>query len=175
MTIAIHLDTAALDAMLDDLGTDIEAAVRPAAQAAAQVLYDEVKRNVAALGAKTGNLGRAVYQAYATHTSIPGSQTYNVSWNPAKAPHGGLVEFGHIQRYVSYIDKRGNWKTLVRPEMRGKPRPGRRASQAAKDAYYVTLATPKQVAARSFVRSAAVKFPQALDAAAAELMRRVGA
>jgi hypothetical protein len=170
----LSVDMTSLNAMLHEMGDQAEAAVRPAAQAAAQVLYEEVKSNVDAIGRKTGNLSNAVYQAYSDQRSGPGFATYAVSWNHSKAPHGGLVEFGHIQRYVSYVGSDGNWYTAVRPSMRGKPKPKRRASQAEKDAYYVPLAAPKQIAARPFVRNAQSKFPQAAAAAEAELLRRIG-
>jgi hypothetical protein len=162
-----------MDAVFDSLEDDVIAAARPAAQVAAQVLYDEVLRNVRRLGTVTGNLARSVYQVYSQDNSADGRAVYHISWNRRKAPHGGLVEFGHVQRYATYIGKDGNWYTAVRAEMRGKRAPSRTASQAVKDAYYVKLPVPKQVAAKSFLRSAAIKLPQARDAAEAELLRRL--
>ncbi|MBD8531573.1 HK97 gp10 family phage protein [Massilia sp. CFBP 13647] len=148
-----------------------EVGARPAAQAAAQVLYDEVRRNVAANGMKTAKLYYSIYQVYSQSRSKPGLATYQISWNRKKAPHGHLVEYGHIQRYVTYVGRDGNYYTAVRPEMRGKPKPKGRASQAAKDAYYIPLATPKQVAAKSFVRKAVSKAEAAADAAQTVLLR----
>lgn len=148
-------------------------AARPAAQAAAQVLYDEVGRNVAKIGKKTGNLASAIYQAYSADNSGQGFATYHVSWNARKAPHGGLVEFGHLQRYRYYKGADGKIRPMVRPGMEGKPRPSRRASQAIKDAYYVPLPTPRQVPAKPFIRPAASKFNAAIAAAIAELYRRI--
>ena len=172
----IRVDTAALGDLFDHLNAEVVAAVRPAAQAASQVLYDAVKSNVAALGRKTGNLDRAIYQAYSAAHSAAGKATYHISWNARKAPHGGLVEFGHIQRYASYLGSDGNWHTAVRPSMRGKPAPKRRASQAVKDAYYVLRAGgPVQVAARPFVRGAASRADQAVEAAKAVLLAKVTA
>lgn len=171
---SIKMDTSSLDALLDELGDRAEAAVRPAAQAAAQVLYDEVKRNVASIRRVTGNLDGSIYQAYSQGNSAPGKATYHVSWNSKKAPHGWLVENGHMQRYMYYQDNQGRVRPMVRPGMDGKPRPGRRASQAQKDAYYVPLpGGPRHVAARPFVRPAQASFPKALDAAEAELLRRI--
>jgi HK97 gp10 family phage protein len=169
----LSVDMASLDAMLDEMGDRAEQAARPAAQAAAQVLVDEVRRNVAAIPRKTGNLERAIYQVFSQSNSSDGRATYHVSWNHRKAPHGHLVEFGHVQRYVSYVGKDGNWYTAKRPGSRGKRKPGRRASQAEKDAFYVPLATPKQIPAAAFVRRAQVVFPQASQAAAAVLQREV--
>ncbi len=140
----------------------LEDCVRPAAQAGAQVLYDKVMQNVAAIGVKTGNLKRAIYQVYSGQNLNPKRAKYVVSWNARKAPHGGLVEYGHIARYQAYINKRGEWKTLIRPEMRGKPKPKRNASLAVKNAYYVPRkGGPLQVPARSFVRNAIAQFPEA--------------
>jgi HK97 gp10 family phage protein len=169
----LSVDMASLYAMVDEMGDAAEAAARPAAQAAAQVLYDEVRRNVAAIPAKTGKLAQSIYQVYSQANSAAGRATYHVSWNVRKAPHGHLVEFGHIQRYATYVGSDGNFYTAVRPDARGKRRPGRGASQAVKDAYYVPLPAPKQVPARSFVRRAEVKFPLAAEAAADALQRAV--
>lgn len=172
--VTISLDLSSLNDIIDELGDAIEDAARPAAQAAADVLYKEVKKNVAALGKKTGNLDRSIYQVFSKRESKQGLATYYVSWNQSKAPHGGLVEFGHIQRYATYLAKNGKFYTAVRPEARGKPKPKRRASQAVKDAYYVPRAGgPVQVAARSFVRKAASKYDEAIKAAEEELLKRI--
>jgi hypothetical protein len=162
-----------LEALFDELDDAALLAARPAAQAAAQVLYEEALRNVDRLGRVTGNLARSVYQVYSVNNSGEGRATYHVSWNTRKAPHGHLVEFGYQQRYAVNLGKDGKWYTVVRPEMRGKPRPGRRAPQSVKDAYYVKLEQPRQIPARSFIRAAAVKLPQALDAAEREFLRRI--
>jgi hypothetical protein len=167
----LRLDTASLDRLFDELEERSELAARPAAQAAAQVYYDGMRSNVAAIGRVTGNLESAIYQAYSVERSGPGKATYHISWNARRAPHGGLVEFGHIQRYVAYVGSDGNWYTAVRQEMRGKPRPKGRASVAAKDAYYVPLPSPKQVAAQPFARKAFDRTPQALQAATDALLR----
>jgi hypothetical protein len=174
-TFTISADTSGLDALLDQLDEDAEAAVRPAAQAGAQVLYEEVRNNVRRLGRKTGNLFNAIYQAFSASNSGPGRATYHVGWrtsgNGVKAPHGHLLEYDHIQRYAAYIGRDGNWYTAVRPSMRGRPKPSRRASQAVKDAYYVPRkGGPQQIPGRRFVRNAASKFPQALEAAEAKLL-----
>ena len=173
MTFTLSMNVADLDALVDGIEADVVAAARPAAQAAAQVLYQQVQQNVAALGRKTGNLSRAIYQVYSQSQSSEGHAVYHISWNARKAPHGGLVEFGHVQRYATYVGKDGKWYTAVRAEMRGKRRPSRRAPQGVKDAYYVTLPAPKQVAAKAFIRSAASRLPVAQAAATEEFMRRI--
>lgn len=128
-------------------------AARPAAQAGAQVLYDAVKNNVAALGKKTGNLDRAIYQAFSEDKSGPGKAVYHVSWNAKKAPHGHLVENGYIKKWEAVLSKKtGKWITL-------KNRP---------------LPTPVHVPGKYFVRRAQDHFPQAYEAMRAEFLRRIG-
>jgi hypothetical protein len=174
MSVTIDVNLAALNDIIDELGDAIDSAARPAAQAASQVLYDQVHANVARLGKKTGNLERAIYQAYSVDNSGPGLATYHIGWNSRKAPHGWLIENGHIQRYATYVGKDGKWHTAVRPEMRGKSKPKRRASQAEKDAYYMPRpGGPAQIPAAAFVRKAAVKMPEALAAAEMELLKRL--
>lgn len=151
---SVKVDTRSFDAILRQLGDDADAAVRPAAQAGAQVLYDEARR-LAGAKRKTGNLQSAVYQVFSRSDSGKSNATYHVSWNAQKAPHGGLVEFGHKQRYVTFRDERGRILTSVRPEKRGTRKPPSRASQAAKDAYYMPLpGGPKTVPPHSFIRRA---------------------
>ena len=165
-----------LDSFIERNDQDAEAlerAARPAAQAAAQVLYIEARRNAMAIRRKTGNLVSSIYQAYSERNSEPGRAVYHVSWNPRKAPHGSLVEWGHIQRYVTYVGSDGNFYTAIRPSMRDKPRPKRRAPQAEKDAYYVLLAAPRQIAANPFMRRASAKEQAAVDAAVAAILRAI--
>ncbi|NMF98389.2 HK97 gp10 family phage protein [Aromatoleum toluolicum] len=151
-SLTIMMPTDAIDRMIDALATDVEEAVRPAAQAAAQVLYEAVHRNVAAIGKVSGNLARSIYQAYSKDNSGEGRATYHISWNAAKAPHGHLVEYGHLQKFATYLGKDGKWHT-------DKNHP---------------LPVPRQVAARPFVRPAQAHFPQAEAAAIDELLRRIG-
>lgn len=151
----LDFDLADLHAQVDAITDAVASGIRPAAQAGAQVFYDEIKANVARIGRVTGNLDRAVYQKFSEENSQVGVRAeYHVSWNYNRAPHGLLVENGHIQRYVTHVGKDGNWFTAVRPNMRGKPRPKRKAPQAVKDLYYVTLPAPIQVAAQPFFRPA---------------------
>lgn len=151
-----------------------EEAARPAAQAAAQVLYDAVKANVARIKKHTGNLDRGIYQAFSIDNSGPGRATYHISWNARRAPHGHLVEYGHMQRYVYYQDEQGHVRPMVRPEAQGKPKPKQRAPQSVKDAYYVPLpGGPRLVAARPFIRPAVAKFGEAMDAAKAVVLDHV--
>lgn len=174
MTFTASADTRAFDAYIDELEEGIEEAVRPAAQAAAQVLYDAVKQNVASLGRKSGNLDKSIYQAFSPEESRPGSSVYRISWNHLTAPHGRLIELGYIQRYASYVGKDGKWYTAVRRGVKGKvAKPGRRATQAQKDAYYVPLPAPRQIPPKAFLRQAQSVFPKALDAMETEFLRRL--
>jgi hypothetical protein len=180
--------TAAIQQQVQELEDEAYASVRVAAQAGSQVLYDTVKKNVNSIGKKTGNLANSIYQAFAPELSMKrgerqGKEVYStasyvVSWRTSekkpdgsagqggltRAPHGHLVEYGHIARYVQYIDKRGEWKTAVRPEMRGKKKPSARAPQSVRDAYYVLRKTPIIVKPQPFIRSAAFSFDKAQQA-----------
>lgn len=173
-TFSIGTDTKGLAEYLDQLGEAAGEALRPAAQAATQVLYERVKLNVAALGRATGNLDSSIYQAFSPENSQHGERAeYHVSWNHSKAPHGHLVEYGYIQRYRYYQDNQGRVRPMVRPGMDGRKPPGRHASEAAKAAYYVTLDTPRQVPGQAFVRNASVVMPQAIKAAEDLLIQRI--
>ena len=175
MSLNLKTNLTGFERLMDQLGTDVEAAARPAAQAAADVFYRAIQTNVDAIGKVSGNLGRSIYQAYSRDNSAPGRAVYHVSWNARRAPHGHLVEYGHIQRYRVYLNAKGEWKTMIRPGMAGKKPPSRKASQAVKDAYYVPLAAPRQVAARPFVRPALAKAAEASAAAEAMLLAKIGA
>lgn len=136
---SVKVDMRGLRDLMADFTRECEEAARPAAQAGAQVIYEEVKKNVGQIKKKTGNLASSIYQAYSKDNSAEGRATYHVSWNAKKAPHGHLVEFGHIQRYrVGFNKKTGRFFTV-------KSQP----------------VAPKLVAARPFIRPAAAKFPEA--------------
>ena len=169
--ILIDFDIAGVQQVMDDFEGSVAGAIRPAAQAGAQVLYNEVKANVAQIKAKTGNLNNAIYQAYDERDSKQGELAkYQVSWNTKKAPHGGLLEGGRLQRYRVSVNAKGEYFTMVRPGMKKEDKPKKSASQAVKDAYFVPLATPVQVPGYFFVRRAQDKYPQANQAARAALI-----
>lgn len=165
-TSTLSVDTSGFESLLSDLGDATEEVVRPAAQAGAQVLYDAVKGNVSKIGKVSGNLAASIYQAYSRDNSGPVTATYHVSWNHTKAPHGGLVEFGHWQRYQVVQTRAGKWVTVIRPEKVGTPKPKRRASQAEKDAYYLPRpGGPVYVPGKAFMRGALAAVPtQVVDA-----------
>lgn len=182
-----------LTAQIDALHEDIKAAVRPAAQAAAQVYYDEVKvRASRAEGGKnTGLLARSIFQKYVVEKSLDGVKaTYHISWNKGKggstpkAPHGHLIEYGWIQRYAVYTDKEGNWHTAVQAKNRGKKAPwfgvkggAKKASQAVKDDWFVMRKYgPVYWTPKSFLRASADAMRQtAADAISKELQDRLKA
>lgn len=137
---AIKVDLSAFEAAMDADAKVCEEAARPAAQAGAQVLYDAVRANVSRIKRRSGNLASSIYQAYSADNSAPGKATYHISWNARKAPHGHLVEWGHLQRYEVTYDP------LTRRFTTHKDRP---------------LPAPKQVAARPFIRPAMAKMPEA--------------
>lgn len=103
--ISVDFDFSKLSAKLDSITKAAEKAVRPAAQAGAQVFYDAVRERVP-VSAKPhstkgkrqtynpGTLRAAVYQAYAQKDSGEGKASYRISWNKTHAFYGRFVEFG---------------------------------------------------------------------------------
>lgn len=151
-SVSIEFDLASFVDQLDGMQADLHTAVRPAAQAGAQVLYDEVKRNVRSLKRHTGNLDSSIYQVFSRSQSNDNRAAYDISWNRRKAPHGHLVEFGHLMRYeVSFDPKTQRFTTH-------KDRP---------------LAQPRLVAAKPFLRPAMAKFPAAMEAAKAVILKKM--
>lgn len=147
MSFNLSIDMSAFESEMEQLADRAEKAARPAAQAGAQVLYERVKVNVAALGRKTGNLKSSIYQAYSANNSNESKAVYHVSWNATKAPHGHLVEWGYIKRWQSIMIN-GKWVTL-------KNRP---------------LATPVQVPGKAFMRRAKDAIPMAEEAMRAKFL-----
>lgn len=103
-SMSVKFDASAALEGLDAITAGAQDQVRPAAQAGAQVLYDEVKVRVP-VSKKTrklksgrtvapGALRDSIYQVYSKDNSQAERATYHVSWNYKKAPHGHLVEFG---------------------------------------------------------------------------------
>lgn len=62
---------------------------------------------------KAGQLRDAIYLAFDDRRSIltGGLTVYSVSWNAKKAPHGHLVEFGHVMIYEAAQNPEGLWYT----------------------------------------------------------------
>ena len=150
MSFNLSIDLSAFERDMEALAERAEKAARPAAQAGAQVIYERVKANVAALGRKTGNLDSAIYQAFSANNSGEGKATYHISWNATKAPHGHLVEWGYIKRWQSIMIN-GKWVTL-------KTRP---------------LAAPVQVPGKAFMRRAKDAIPMAEEAMRVTFLERM--
>ena len=101
--ISIAFDFSKIAAKLDIITKAAEQGVRPAAQAGAQVFYQEVRARVPISakphksGKKTyspGSLQRAIYQAFMKEESGPGVSKYRISWNKQHAFYGRFLEFG---------------------------------------------------------------------------------
>lgn len=112
-------DFSKINARLDKITQAAKEAVRPAAQAGAQVFYDEVRerapvgdqaehlfygdaakkapkgrKKAQAYLLKRGGLKDAIYQYRLRYYDDGGRSTYAVSWNHKEAPHGYMIEFG---------------------------------------------------------------------------------
>lgn len=110
---------------LDDLKGMKESLSRTMAEAMAAAVRDEAKVRAPVL--KSGNEGydnqqrellvQAIYEAYDDRYTILThglSFRYKVSWNAKKAPHGHLLEFGHLLPYVVTISGSGKWFTPLK-------------------------------------------------------------
>ena len=131
--LTLEFDLSVLEKQLDNIETAVGEAIRPAAQAGAQVFYDEV-RTRAPRSEKThftkgkkqsyapGNLQRAIYQAFDEQDSTPNkTASYSISWNKSKAFYGRFVEFG-TQKMAA--------RPFLRPALEAKRR---EAAQAMKE------------------------------------------
>ena len=96
-----------LQEKLDRLVKIVAQGARPAAQAGAQVFYDEVRQRASMVGGEdahsapgtapfvqSGKLRDAIYQAYVDKESGYLNAVYRISWNKKQAPHGHLLENG---------------------------------------------------------------------------------
>lgn len=115
-TVTITIDTSSVKRMMTELAENAREAIRPAAQAGAQVIYEEAKRlagrstrphyfygtsykkgsesKIGRYKFQPGNLQRSIYQVYSQDNSNQDVATYHVSWNMTKAPYGLFVEYG---------------------------------------------------------------------------------
>lgn len=117
----VDFDSSGADAALDGLMATAHGAVRPAAQAAAQVLYEEARarcpvsdhacffygKNSKKSGVRCyfepGSLRDSIYQAFSKDNSSEfrggyRNVTYHIAWNHRKVPYGHTVEFGTRER-----------------------------------------------------------------------------
>ena len=105
--ISIAFDFSKLAAKLDRFSKIVTQGARPAAQAGAQVFYDEVQQRASTIGTPTsrsapgsapfvqsGELKAAIYQAFVDKESGYFRATYRISFNKKKAWYGRLLENG---------------------------------------------------------------------------------
>lgn len=117
--LTFDFDAKALTDQIDALKVKAETAIRPAAQAGAQVFYEAVLDTVpvskkghwfqgsTAKGKKSpgakrkasywfesGSLKNAVYQVYSKSDSSKDMSIYHVAWNHRKVPYGFMVALG---------------------------------------------------------------------------------
>lgn len=149
----VTVDISGLEQFLNAAESELIAAIRPAAQAGAQVIYEEVKRNASKIVGETGRLASSIYQVYSKMQSDPRKHAvYHISWNSKEAPHGHLVEYGHVQKYHVIFDEALNkWVTLKRQPLK----------------------KPKHIPPRPFLRPAMAHFPRALEAAKQEMFKQL--
>lgn len=122
MSLSMRFDVAAVQDFVSALRDDVQQAIRPAAQAGSQLLYEQVQRNVPRgtqghwfhgtsfkkNGKKywfdAGTLSKSIYQVYSQDNSGPQLATYQISWNHRKAPYGFMVEYGTVRtRPVGFV------------------------------------------------------------------------
>lgn len=121
MGMAAVFDLAEMGKVMAEKREAVHRAARPAAQAGAQVIYEQARLNASTLRSKKehyfygtaaknappgqkrafaygpfvpGSLYSSIYQAYSKDNSGPTLVTYHISWNAKKAPYGGMVEVG---------------------------------------------------------------------------------
>lgn len=189
----VDFDTGPLLAKFDNLEDAMKSAIRKAAGAGAEVFYNEVRHRALAIGGSK-RLQESIYQKFVVDSKggvLGESATYHISWRKGhsqnnKEGHAGegalpsttigfWIEFGRWQRYMVRTDKNGEWYTVKRQGVTGKP-PGRKASQAQKDAYWMPRnGGPVFHPAKSFLRSgydaAKEKAVQAAQARMKELIQ----
>lgn len=188
----VDFDASSLLAKFDGIEEKLKAAIRPAAFAGSDVFYKEVRHRALAIGGSK-RLQDSIYQKFVVDSKggvLGESATYHISWRKgrekssdtaakgASLPYttiGFWIEFGRWQRYMVRTDKNGEWYTVKRPGVTGKP-PGRKASQAQKDAYWMPRKDgPVYWLPKSFLRSgyeaAKEKAVEAAQARMKELIR----
>lgn len=169
----LDFDMGPLMAKVDRIEQVIKESIRPAAFAGSDVFYKEVKTRALTVGGSR-RLQASVYQKFVVDSAkgaLGDSATYHISWRKQRAktnvkgapnPDAGLpystigfwIEFGRWQRYMVRTGKDGEWYTVKRPGMEGKPAPKRGASQAEKDAYWMPRKDgPVYWLPKSFLRS----------------------
>lgn len=110
--VKVSFDFSNVESVFGVVESAAQTAIRPAAQAAAQIFYDEMRLRVPKsdkghwfhgtsfkkTGQKywiePGTLRDSIYQKYSEDNSGPNRATYHIAWNHKKAPYGFMVERG---------------------------------------------------------------------------------
>ena len=151
--LSVKFDTKSLENELDAMGAGASNATVTAIAAGAKVYYSHMQAIVATRSNRTGKLYDSIYRTLSKDNSSKDKTTYHISWNVKKAPHGHLIENGHVMPFQSYLGKDGKWHTMVKPENYGKPKPPSGSSFARMAEYYVLRkGGPIYIPAESFVR-----------------------
>ena len=112
MSLRIKFDTREINRALDKITAASSQAIRPAAQAGADELYNTAralcpvsdndhffygtsyKKTGQRYFFKSGNLRDSIYQVFSADNSGKDRATYHIAWNHTKAPYGFMVEYG---------------------------------------------------------------------------------
>ena len=103
--IGASVDLGGVNGALDRLVKNSRKNLRKAAQAGAQVYYDEIRARAPVSGKahstkgkkqtyQPGNLRAAIYQAFAEKQSGEDHSAYRISWNKSEAFYGRFIEYG---------------------------------------------------------------------------------
>lgn len=109
-SVKVSADFTDVFSQLDALTANAGRFTREAAQAGADVLYNEVRSRAGSMSSKKehwfygtnkkylfqpGTLRDSIYQVYSADNSIQDQKaTYHISWNYKKCPYGFMVEYG---------------------------------------------------------------------------------
>ena len=110
--LTFDVNMSGFDGAFDSIKAKAEQAIRPAAQAGAQVYFDAVKNATPVSGHahwfmgasykssgqkywfESGSLKNAIYQVYSKSNSDKSKAEYHVAWNHRKVPYGFMVAYG---------------------------------------------------------------------------------
>lgn len=93
---------------LTDLNEQAYSVARTMGAAVGAAMRDEAKLRVRS---QSGKLASAIVLKFAAEWSTKREVRYIVTWNRRKAPHGHLVEFGHLRKNVITQLPNGQWIT----------------------------------------------------------------
>lgn len=111
------LDTTQTDKAFAGLAGPVKESLARRMLVSGGVLLRDAAKSNALMGANKdgveprGVLAAAIYLARDTDRETKTLFAYTISWNARKAPHGHLVEFGHIMTHKVYKAANGEWYT----------------------------------------------------------------